>query len=524
MARRLGHATRERLRSSLVYFVLVPAIAVAAGILGYYSWLTATQFAQLGDEAIAASTLLLVREKVDIIEQYVIAADNAVLDSVDLDAPEALNTTWRPRAADISPSVRAVMVLDDAGNVVGYAIRGDATDREDFEKVFVERIMPDLELQRLRPGRLKHLHRDYGGKNYLISYRALIHHGRRMYLALHHDTAYIVREEFPRLFATDEGKRLTNVVDEHGHRVYGPSLAHAGDYLVGHRFPTTLYGWRLQVAPKQAPLLDAHGRSRQRTEVGLIGTSFLVILLGISFLLWASNKERKLNALKAEFIANVSHELKTPLTVVRMFSDLLRTGRVASPEKRTQYLEIICTESERLSALIDNVLDFSALERGRLRYELRLGDPVEVLERALETSRHRMEREGTDISFTCPEHVPELKMDAEALLLAVVNLLDNAVKYGGGAPVELSLELKPRWVEVRVRDHGEGILPADLRRVFERFYRSRRDAGTRGSGIGLSLVARIAEAHGGRAHAENAPDGGAIVSFTLPIPAPDAST
>ncbi|NOY94650.1 MAG: hypothetical protein GXP55_26020, partial [Deltaproteobacteria bacterium] len=87
MARRLGHAGRERFRSALVYFALVPAIAVAAGILGYYSWLTATQFAQLGDEAIAASTLLLVREKVDIIEQYVIAADNAVLASVDLDKP-----------------------------------------------------------------------------------------------------------------------------------------------------------------------------------------------------------------------------------------------------------------------------------------------------------------------------------------------------------------------------------------------------------------------------------------------------
>jgi len=504
-----------------VYFALVPAIAVAAGILGYYSWLTATQFAELGDEAIAASTLLLVREKVDIIEQYVIAADNAVSASVDLDDPESVSTNWRPQAAEISPSVRAVMVLDEAGQVLGYAIRGGDTDREEFEKVFVERIMPDLELQRLRPGRLKHLHRDYGGRNYLISYRAVIHHGHRMYVALHHDTAYIVREEFPRLFATDEGKRLTNVVDEHGHRVYGPSLAHAGDYLVGHRFPTTLYGWRLQVAPKQAPQLDAQGRSRRSTEVGLIGMSFLVILLGIGFLLWASAKERKLNALKAEFIANVSHELKTPLTVVRMFSDLLRSGRVTKEEKREQYVEIICTESERLSALIDNVLDFSALERGRLRYELRLGDPVEVIERALETYRHRMEHEGTLIQFERPESVPHLKMDAEALLLAVVNLLDNAVKYGGGTLVELSLEVKSRVLVVRVRDHGEGIPHGDLKRVFERFYRSRRDAGTRGSGIGLSLVARIAEAHGGRARAENAPDGGAIVSFTLPIPAPD---
>ncbi len=108
-----------------------------------------------------------------------------------------------------------------------------------------------------------------------------------------------MREEFPELFATEEGKRLYNMVDEDNHRVFGPSLANAGDYLVGHRFPTTLYGWRLQVAPKQAPLLDAKGRdrARQRGQPDR-DLSFAIILLGIVFLLYAADKERRLNALQ----------------------------------------------------------------------------------------------------------------------------------------------------------------------------------------------------------------------------------
>ncbi|MCZ7687008.1 MAG: sensor histidine kinase [Sandaracinaceae bacterium] len=116
------------------------------------------------------------------------------------------------------------------------------------------------------------------------------------------------------------------------------------------------------------------------------------------------------------------------------------------------------------------------------------------------------------------EGLPELRFDEQAILLAVMNLLDNAVKYGGeSGPIEVLVELGRRHVYVRVRDHGPGIPEGEHRRVFERFYRVRRDAQTRGSGIGLSLVARIVEAHGGRAWAENAPGGGALVSFSLPL-------
>ncbi|HEY6880191.1 MAG TPA: HAMP domain-containing sensor histidine kinase, partial [Polyangiales bacterium] len=246
--------------------------------------------------------------------------------------------------------------------------------------------------------------------------------------------------------------------------------------------------------------------------------SVAILLLGVMFLLYAIMQERKLNALKSEFIANVSHELKTPLSAVRMFGEMLLTQRVGNEAKRRQYLEIICREAERLSALIENVLDFAALERGKQSYAPEQADVGEIVARGVETVRHRLE--GVDIRVHTPQPLPSVLVDAHAVLLAVINLLDNAIKYGEGTPIDVTIEQLERELIVSVRDRGPGIPRADVRRVFDRFYRVRRPGQhQRGSGIGLSLVKHIADAHGGRAWADNAPDGGAIVSFSVAVDA-----
>lgn len=500
-----------------ILYVVLPAIAAAAVILGYYTYVTASQYEALGEQSIAQSTLLLVQEKVDRVERRIIDSDNAVFHLIDLSNPTEIERTWPPLAERISPSVRAVLVLDDSGNPVAYAARANAEEKANFLKVFTDRIMPDLELETQYVGRLKHYQHTYGTINYLVSYKAEMHDGRRYYVLAHHDTGYILREEFPTLFANEEGKRLYNVVDEDGRRVFGESLAQAGDYLVGRRFPTTLYQWRLQVAPKQAPLLDENSRSRRINEVALIALSFGIILIGSLFLVYAADKERRLNDLRSEFVANVSHELKTPLSVVRMFGELLLTDRVKSEEKRQEYLEIICRESERLSALIENVLDFARMERGRAKYDMHARDLGDVVARAIDTFRYRIESEGVEVEFVREGGMLVLPIDEQAILLATINLLDNAVKYGEGSRVEVKVQNLGQELIVSVRDHGPGIPADDLHKVFERFYRSRRDTNTRGSGIGLALVEEIINAHGGRAWAENADGGGARVAFALPL-------
>ncbi len=512
---------RSPVRTRLLYLLLVPLVTVAAGIVGYYLWTRAAQFARLGEETIAESTLLIVREKVDIIEQYVIQADNHVFGLARVNDPDAISR-WLPTAAEVTPSVRAFLMLDENGLVASYVYRGGTAGKRKFYKIFMERVVPDLQLERQRAGRLTHLHRSYAGKNYLISYRVRRYKGRRYYLVAQHDTSYIVREQFPSLFATDEAKRQYNIVDENNHRVYGPNLATAGDYLFGLRFPTTLYGWRLQVAPKQAPLLEAQASSRRTAEVVLIGTSFGIILLGVVFLIYAANEERRLNMLKSEFIANVSHELKTPLSAVRMFGELLLTNRVASEKKRRDYLEIICRETDRLTNLIENVLDFSALERGEQRFDMRRGDLQEVAVRAVETVRYRTEQK-VQITWELEGDVEPVWFDEQAVLLAMMNLLDNAVKYGDGTPIHLLLRRTERHVEILVRDRGPGIPTEARKRVFDRFYRTGNHPEVRGSGIGLALVRQIAEAHRGRAWVEDAHGGGTIVAFSIPLAPPRKS-
>jgi len=250
--------------------------------------------------------------------------------------------------------------------------------------------------------------------------------------------------------------------------------------------------------------------------------SFAVILLSMIFFFYAAEKERRLNRLKSELMANVSHELKTPLSVVRMFADMLRSGRVPSEERRLEYLDIICRESERLTSLIDNVLDFSAVEGGKGPYRLKRGDVGLAVGRALDAFRYRSEQDGVEIRLDRPDALPPVLIDQEAIALAVINLLDNAIKYGGQTPVELGLTAKRSSIDIAVRDHGPGIPSEAIRRVFERFYRGPHTSPTRGSGIGLSLVKHIAEAHGGRVWAKNAPGGGAVVGFSIPI-APTAN-
>lgn len=504
-------------RFRLAYWILVPAILIATGILGYYTIRSSREHIALGEQTIAQSLLSVAQQRVEQIERYILVGDNAVFRLVDPYDPSTIDTVWLPAASSETPSVAAVLIVDELGNVIQWASREDRKDRRAFLRLFRQDLVQSLELGSSEPNVLRHVHKQVDGESYLLSYKGFsILPGETTYVVAYHDTRYLVDEVFPTMFAVDDTMPLYNIVDESNHIVFGPDLSEAGVYTVGHRFPRTLYGWRLQVAPRQAALLQAQSRSRMRGEVALPLLSFGIILLSAIFFLYAAEKERRLNELKSELMANVSHELKTPLSVVRMFSDMLRSNRVPSEERRHEYLDIICRESERLTSLIDNVLDFSALERGRGPYRLKRGDLNEAVGRALDAFRYRGEQDGVEIQLHKPDTLPPVLIDQEAIALAVINLLDNAIKYGGQTPVELELRRGRSSVDIAVRDHGPGIPSDSLGRVFERFYRGPQSGATRGSGIGLSLVQHIAQAHGGRAWARNAPGGGALVGFSIP--------
>jgi two-component system phosphate regulon sensor histidine kinase PhoR len=300
---------------------------------------------------------------------------------------------------------------------------------------------------------------------------------------------------------------------------------------LGRQFETTLYKWTVNVTMASGEELAAAVQRRRVLEMVLVALSSVVVILGLVVVVVAAARERKLSALKSDFVANVSHELKTPLALVRLFGELLQSGRVDGDEKRRQYLQIIVSESERLGALIENVLDFAKVERGKAGYEFVRGSVGEVVTRAIEACRVRAEREQVSLELSLSPNLPEVRLDERAIEIAVINLVDNALKYArDGRRVQVQVAATDGKVQVRVTDEGAGIPIEDRKRIFERFVRGSGANQVRGSGIGLALVKHIAEAHGGDAWAETAETGGSRFVLTIradrtaqPAPAPRES-
>jgi two-component system phosphate regulon sensor histidine kinase PhoR len=261
--------------------------------------------------------------------------------------------------------------------------------------------------------------------------------------------------------------------------------------------------------------------------VALIGITLAVVLGGLMIMLAAVRKERRLNELKSEFISNVSHELKTPLSLIRMFGELIAMGKLKNPETSREYADIITRESERLARLIDNVLDFARMERGKVAYDFKPdADLAEVVERALDVYRYRLDREGFKLTVEIEPDLPPVSLDENAMTLVLLNLVDNAMKYGKagkeGGEVTVRLRREGASLALSVQDNGPGILPEEQRKVFERFYRAKQARGRpiRGSGIGLSLVRHIAEAHGGKVTLQSEENHGCTFTVTVPVKAP----
>ncbi|MBI5622505.1 MAG: PAS domain-containing protein [Elusimicrobia bacterium] len=241
--------------------------------------------------------------------------------------------------------------------------------------------------------------------------------------------------------------------------------------------------------------------------------------IGALLVLHDITRLRGLERARREFVANVSHELKTPLTTIRGFAETLLSGGMDDPAHRVEFLETIEKDAERLSALVDDLLELSAIESGRAPLRLSL---VDVLEVARETAAGlRFLAERRKISITVQDGgAPPVAADKTRLAQVLRNLLDNAVKYNKeGGSVTVAAETGVEELEVSVADTGPGILAEDLPRIFERFYRvdKARSRELGGTGLGLSIVKHIVEAHGGRVWAENLPKGGAVLRFTLPL-------
>jgi len=526
----------KRREGRITSLVFLPLVLVAAGVLAYVTIRTNLQVDKLGRQSMLEATLGLANEKADRLDKHIVEEDNVVFAIAAPATLPELTERWLPTAQRETPTVRAILVLDEAHEVLAFASRagGAFWDEEAFRRLLTRRMIGDMELGVQREDELRHLHHAYGGQSYLVSYWQRSYAGRRYLVVAWHDIGRIVRETLPTLYtelllqgALPTRSSRVNVVDEDGRIIYGPPLR-TGEFTVGVRFPTTLYNWRLQVSPNASEELAAHVQSRRILELSMVTLSCVVIVAGVGAILFAAEKQRRISALQSDFVANVSHELKTPLALVRMFGEMLQSGRVSSEAKQKEYLEIIVRESERLSALIENVLDFARVERGREAYEFARGDVGEAVAKAVAVYRYRAEREGVELTIDVEPGLPAARIDERAIQLAVINLVDNALKYApDGKVIAIRAAREGDGIAVRITDQGPGVPEDERERIFERFVRgaqtsaaepgrSRTSSPVRGSGIGLALVKHIAESHGGRAWVEGAMGAGATFVFTVP--------
>jgi signal transduction histidine kinase len=225
--------------------------------------------------------------------------------------------------------------------------------------------------------------------------------------------------------------------------------------------------------------------------------------------------------MKSDFVSTVSHEFKSPLTSIRQLAEMLQAGRVPSRERRQEYYGVLVEQSSRLSALVANILDLARMEEGKKEFRFELSNVKDLLEETVSAARHRVAHSEFVIQCVVDEPLPKVLADRDAISQAISNLLDNAVKYSGEAKtVNVKAFRSEKWVTVAVEDSGVGIPGEELDRVFDRFYRGGEGLtrSVKGSGLGLTLVKEVVQAHGGEIQVKSAPDRGSVFSIHLPIP------
>ena len=265
--------------------------------------------------------------------------------------------------------------------------------------------------------------------------------------------------------------------------------------------------------------LESLTASRRAIFAGLVLFLLAAMAAGMIAALRAAHREVRLARLKSEFISGVSHELRTPLTSIRIFADLLSTPGPA--EKREEHAALLKREAERLSGLVERVLDFARLERGGPAYRLEERDLATVVDEAVRT--FRAPRPGFAVNITRAGEPLPARIDALGVEQIVHNLLDNAAKYAPDlAAADVVLRREGEKAVLEVRDRGPGIDPGDLPHVFETFFRGPASIGTPGTGLGLAIVRQTVAAHGGTVDAVSAVGRGTEIRFILPVAGPPA--
>jgi signal transduction histidine kinase len=318
---------------------------------------------------------------------------------------------------------------------------------------------------------------------------------------------------------TSASSAVAITVSDENQRILYSNAATQNGYLLETNLDRPFSNWKAGIGLKNTNL-DELARNSFLHSAGATLLVLVFLLGGIALTIRATDREARLAQAKSNFVSNVSHELKTPLSLLSLFSEILELGRVNSEEKKTEYYRIIRHESLRLNKMIDNILDFSKIEAGRKTYVFAHSDMAEVIEHVLSSYRYQISNSGFDIQTNIQPDLPPVLIDRDAMAQAISNLLDNAIKYSGKVKqLTITTETVGADLSIEIADHGIGIPRAEQAKIFEKFYRVGNGLvhDVKGSGLGLSLVKHIIEAHHGTISVESDVDKGSRFTIHLPL-------
>jgi two-component sensor histidine kinase/tetratricopeptide (TPR) repeat protein len=309
------------------------------------------------------------------------------------------------------------------------------------------------------------------------------------------------------------------LADLSGRPLFGQRDPTAASPLATEYFEGNFPPWKIELfkgPAKDSGILDL----RRNFYFWTILTLVVVLAFGAFLIARTISQEMEILKIKSDFVSSVSHEFKTPLTSIRSLMERLVDGKVRNPAKMDQYFAIIAQDTDRLTRLVSNLLDFSKIEEGKKEYSFADTDVARLAKEQVEAFKKDQVQAGPAIRLEIAGEIPTLRADADALARALANLIGNAVKFtSAGKSIRVGLKSRGGNIVFDVEDEGIGIHPDEVGKVFEKFFQGRNahDLSARGTGLGLTLVKHIAEAHGGRVFVESEVGRGSKFTLVLPI-------
>ena len=285
-------------------------------------------------------------------------------------------------------------------------------------------------------------------------------------------------------------------------------------------FPDPFPNWSIQFFSEQSDTFSSLWKTSKGVYLYIFISILIILLFGLYFTLFTVNQELRLSRMKSFFISTVSHEFKSPITSLRQMAEMLDRNRIKDNERKKVYYSTMLHESERLSHLVENILDFARMEQGRKKYKFDLAQIETTISEAVNTFRLQTEGKIMHLGFQVVGDLPQIRFDREALEQVMHNLLDNAFKYGGAEKhIDVIVERSGPWIIIKVKDSGIGISKRDQSKIFNRFFRAGDELTGRvkGSGIGLTIVQQIIEDHKGKITVKSKPGAGSSFTISLPI-------